>query len=50
MSKILVVDDESPIVDAITYNLKKEGYEVEAAWDADECLERVRQNAPDLLT
>jgi DNA-binding response OmpR family regulator len=49
MSKILVVDDESPIVDAITYNLKKEGYDVEAAWDADECLERVRQNAPDLL-
>ncbi len=49
MTKILVVDDESPIVDAITYNLKKEGYDVDAAADADECLERVRDNTPDLV-
>ena len=26
MSKILVVDDEEPIVDAISYNLKKQGF------------------------
>lgn len=49
MAKVLVVDDETPIVDAITYNLKKEGYQVDTAADADECLERVRAEMPDLV-
>ncbi|MBV9849469.1 MAG: response regulator transcription factor [Armatimonadetes bacterium] len=49
MTKILVVDDESPIVDAISYNLRREGYEVGTAADADECLERVGQEPPDLV-
>jgi DNA-binding response OmpR family regulator len=49
MAKILVVDDESPIVDAITYNLKKEGYLVESAADADECLDSIGHGAPDLV-
>ena len=49
MTKILVVDDESPIVDAISYNLRKEGHEVNTAADADECLEHVRRDAPDLV-
>ncbi len=49
MTKILVVDDESPIVDAISYNLRKEGFEVRAAADAGECLERARQEPPDLV-
>ena len=40
MSKILVVDDEEPIVDAISYNLKKQGFTVETAGDADECMSR----------
>ncbi len=49
MAKILVVDDESPIVDAISYNLRKDGYEVNTAADADECLDHVRRDAPDLV-
>ena len=49
MTKILVVDDESPIVDAISYNLRKEGFQVESAADADECLERFGQTLPDLV-
>ena len=49
MTKVLVVDDESPIVDAISYNLKKEGLEVATAADADDCLDQVRQAAPDLV-
>ncbi len=49
MAKILVVDDEAPIVDAISYNLKKEGFTVEGASDADECLRQVRREAPDLV-
>ena len=49
MSKILVVDDEEPIVDAISYNLKKEGFDVETAGDADECMNRFLSGSPDLV-
>ncbi len=49
MSKILVVDDEEPIVDAISYNLKKEGFAVETASDADECMNRFLSGKPDLV-
>lgn len=49
MPRILVVNDEAPIVDAISYNLKKEGFEVDSAADADECLTRIREAKPDLL-
>jgi len=36
--KILVVDDEPSIVELLTYNLKKEGYEVLKAYNAEEAL------------
>jgi DNA-binding response OmpR family regulator len=49
MTKILVVDDEEPIVDAISYNLKKEGLLVETASDADECISRFLSGSPDLV-
>ena len=49
MSRILVVDDEEPIVDAISYNLKKQGFEVETAGDADECMSRFLATRPDLV-
>ncbi len=49
MTKVLVVDDEQPIVEAVAYNLKKEGYLVETAADAEQCLALVRREAPDLI-
>lgn len=49
MTKVLVVDDEAPIVDAISYNLKKEGFTVDTAADADECLTRIQASTPDLV-
>ena len=49
MTKILVVDDEEPIVDAISYNLKKEGLIVDTAGDADECISRFLSGSPDLV-
>ncbi len=49
MQKVLVVDDEAPIVDAISYNLKKEGYHVQSAADAEECLGQIRRDVPDLV-
>jgi DNA-binding response OmpR family regulator len=49
MAKILVVDDERPIVEAIGYNLRKEGYDVLTAGDAQECIAIARRQTPDLV-
>lgn len=47
--KVLVVDDEKSIVDIITYNLKKEGYEVLNAYDGQEAVKLVFEQNPDLI-
>lgn len=47
--KVLVVDDERDIVDLLSYNLKKEGYEVKTAFDGQEAVEVARQFRPDLI-
>ena len=49
MVKVLVVDDETPIVEAVAYNLKKEGYSVLTANDAEQCLEIARRENPALV-
>lgn len=50
MSKrVLVVDDEKNIVDILSFNLRREGYEVIAAYDGKEALERALDSAPDLI-
>ncbi|MCR5578893.1 MAG: response regulator transcription factor [Prevotella sp.] len=36
--RILVVDDEQDLCDILLYNLRKEGYEAEAAYSAEEAL------------
>jgi phosphate regulon transcriptional regulator PhoB len=47
--KILVVDDELPIVEAVSYSLQKEGYIVLTALDAEQCFEKARSESPDLI-
>jgi two-component system response regulator VicR len=47
--KILVVDDESNIVDILRFNLQREGYEVLAAYDGQEGLDKARSEGPDLI-
>lgn len=47
--KILVVDDEEVLVEAITYNLEQSGYQVLTASDGVSALEIARQEAPDLI-
>ncbi|HLK55859.1 MAG TPA: response regulator transcription factor [Chthonomonadaceae bacterium] len=47
--KILVVDDEMPIVEVIAYNLRKEGYQTRTANDAEQCLDIARSEKPDLI-
>lgn len=47
--KILVVDDERPIADILQFNLKKEGYEVQCAYDGDTAVDMVEEMQPDLV-
>ncbi|WJE17838.1 response regulator transcription factor (plasmid) [Bacillus cereus] len=39
--KVLVVDDEKSIADAIAYAFKREGYSVEIAYDGEEALNKI---------
>jgi two-component system response regulator VicR len=48
-ARILVVDDEPPIVDLLSYNLRRANYEVVVARDGEEALVKARQEAPDLI-
>ncbi|WP_054695741.1 response regulator transcription factor [Syntrophomonas palmitatica] len=47
--KILVVDDETYIVELVKFNLEKEGYRVLVAYDGVSALEMVRAEYPDLI-
>ncbi|UCD36206.1 MAG: response regulator [Nitrospiraceae bacterium] len=46
--KILVVDDEKDILELLSYNLKKEGYQVTASLNGEEALRLVKDNDFDL--
>jgi DNA-binding response OmpR family regulator len=46
---ILVVEDEPALRDTLTYNLKKDGFTVEAVGDGRAALEAARRLKPDLL-
>ena len=47
--KILIVDDEKSIVDILSFNLGREGYETLAAYDGEEGLRLALQENPDLI-
>jgi len=49
MKKILVVDDEKDILDLVSYNLAKEGYEIETSTDGEDALKRVKAENYDLI-
>ncbi len=46
---ILVVDDEKPIVDILTFNLQKDGYKVISALDGPQGLNLALSKKPDLV-
>ncbi len=46
---VLVVEDETALRETLAYNLKKEGYEVEAVGDGRLALESARRVKPDLI-
>lgn len=49
MTRVLVVDDEQPIVDILAYHLEKDGFEVQGATDGLEALRRAEMMPPDLV-
>jgi len=49
MAKILVVEDEQRVSELVTMYLKKEGFEVEQAFDGEEALRKLHQRPFDLV-
>jgi DNA-binding response OmpR family regulator len=50
LGRVLVVDDDEVIRQLIAVNLTLEGFEVETAVDGRECLEKVGEVNPDVIT
>ncbi len=46
---VLVVDDEKTLVKALSFNLEKEGFRVEQAYDGEEALQKVFELKPDIV-
>ena len=46
---VLVAEDEPAVSELLSYNLKREGYDVGLAEDGDEALVMVQERAPDLM-
>lgn len=49
MTKILVVDDEKLIVMGISFSLQADGMEVDAAYDGESALQKIREKSYDLV-
>src|SRR5215212_2128887 len=47
--RVLVVDDEKDLVDLISYNLARGGFEVLTAYDGKDALELAQREVPDLV-
>ncbi|MDF2837548.1 MAG: DNA-binding response regulator [Paenibacillus sp.] len=47
--KILVIEDEKTIAEAIAYALRREGYEVETIHDGEQAVRRLNETRPDAI-
>jgi two-component system alkaline phosphatase synthesis response regulator PhoP len=47
--RILIADDEPDILEIISYNLGKEGYEIHTAKDGNEAIDKAKLINPDLI-
>ncbi|MCK4336163.1 MAG: response regulator [Candidatus Aenigmarchaeota archaeon] len=47
--KIMIVDDEESLIELVTAVLEQEGYEVIAAMNGEEALEKLKTVKPDLI-
>ncbi len=48
-TKVLVVDDERTITDGLTFNLKKEGFEVIPAYNGEDAISLFEEHRPDIV-
>lgn len=48
-SKILIVEDDSDIVELLTYNLQEAGFETEAVFNGGDAIERAVEMQPSLI-
>ena len=46
---VLIVEDESPLVELLAYNLEKAGFQAQIARDGDEALLAIEERRPDLV-
>ena len=49
LPRVLIVEDEAPLVTLLRYNLEREGFAVEAAADGEEALLRIAERRPDAV-
>ena len=47
--KVLIVDDDTDLLDVMTYALRREGYDVLGAADGLQALDRLRSDLPDIV-
>jgi|ERR1051326_7564089 two-component system alkaline phosphatase synthesis response regulator PhoP len=47
--RILIVDDEQDILEFLSYNLKKEGYEISTSSNGKDALEKAETISPDAI-
>src|SRR5437764_560114 len=47
--RVLVVDDEKDLVDLISYNLRRNGYDVLSATDGNAAIDLAARETPDLI-
>ena len=47
--KILLADDDPDVIEVVSMILEEEGYEIVAAGDGGEALEKIRSENPDLV-
>lgn len=48
-AKILIVDDEPDIVEFIQYNLAREGFQTETAFNGEEAIAKAKSTRPDII-
>lgn len=46
---ILLVDDEAPLRESLTYTLRKEGFEVTTAADGQSAIKQFHKRVPDII-
>lgn len=48
-AKVLIVDDEKTLTKALKFNLEKEGFQVETAYNGEEALQKVFDDTPQIV-